>query len=192
MVAAKTTRFYALYLVLATGGLRPSEAFALLWADIDFAASGVWVRRSLSRKKSGGWTLAEPKTDSSVRFVSLEAGAMGELTRHRERQEAEYATPGYQHHGFVFALGNGSPLDAKNLGVRYFKPLLKAAGLPSIPLYGLRHTSVSVDGEMGGSLTEAAAKHGHASTRMTGDVYSWVFEKQHRDAADRMDALLFS
>ena len=40
----------------------------------------------------------------------------------------------------MFASYKGTPLDAQNIVNRYFKPLLKRAGLPIIRWHDLRHT----------------------------------------------------
>jgi integrase len=37
-----------------------------------------------------------------------------------------------EYSGLVFATGEGTPLDTQNVVNRYFKPLLKRAGLPDI------------------------------------------------------------
>ncbi|MEX2375742.1 MAG: tyrosine-type recombinase/integrase, partial [Dehalococcoidia bacterium] len=47
--AARDDRYYALWTVLLTGGLRPGEALALTWADVDLEEGRVHVQRALTR-----------------------------------------------------------------------------------------------------------------------------------------------
>ena len=48
--AARSDRYYPLWVLLLTGGLRPGEAFGLKWGDMDVAAGRVHVRRALTRR----------------------------------------------------------------------------------------------------------------------------------------------
>ena len=74
--------------LLALGGFRPSEIFALVWADID------WEKRTVTISKSaGGGHLGGPKTDRSdrdnvdaARTVVVPQRALDALREHRKRQ----------------------------------------------------------------------------------------------------------
>ncbi|MEX2529848.1 MAG: site-specific integrase [Gemmatimonadota bacterium] len=48
--AARADRYYPLWCVLLTGGLRPGEALALRWADLDLDAAKIHVQRTLTRR----------------------------------------------------------------------------------------------------------------------------------------------
>jgi integrase len=50
----------------------------------------------------------------------------------------------WQDDGLVFASRKGTPLDAQNIVNRYFKPLLRRAGLPDIRWHDLRHTCATM------------------------------------------------
>ena len=50
--AIRGTRFEALFQLLLVGGVRPGEAYALKWADVDFISGTVTIQRALSRVKS--------------------------------------------------------------------------------------------------------------------------------------------
>jgi hypothetical protein len=116
-----------------TTGLKMGEALGLKWSDIDLDAGTLRVNRQLQRVRGGGGLrFSEPK-NASRRTVGLPQRAVSALTSHRKRQLEEKlgASPLYQDGGLVFASGHGTPLDAqKNIVNRYYKPLLKRAGLP--------------------------------------------------------------
>ena len=75
---------------------------------------------------------------------------------------------------------------------RYFKPLLKTAGLPEIRLYDLRHTAATISLAAGVSPKVISEQLGHASVAFTLDVYSHVLPHMQDAAAERVQALLLS
>lgn len=185
-------RWHALWCVLASGGLRPSEALALTWADV--APDSVHVRRTLVvARKGGGWTLTEPKTRRSRRVVTLSAEAMEALAAHRAQQEIDKIAAGsrYVDHGFVFAGQAGGPLNLPNLTVRHFKPLLKAFyPLPDIRLYDLRHSHASLALSAGVPVHVVSARLGHASAMMTLNVYAHAVPGQDGNATATVAAYM--
>jgi integrase len=120
---------WPLWCVMLTTGLRPGEALALRWADLDFTTGTLTVQRSLSRLKGGRWELTEPKTTQGRRNVSLPAEAVEVLREHQARQVeerkkyAEFA----EDHGLVFADALGRPLEWANVRHRHFAPALRRA-----------------------------------------------------------------
>lgn len=61
--AARSDRFYALFLLAIETGTRPGEYLALQWKDVNFDAGTLAVRRSL--KKSGPrWGLLFHRTEN--------------------------------------------------------------------------------------------------------------------------------
>ena len=57
-------------LMLMTG-LRPSEAIALRWQDINLRNCSLHVSQSVTRIKGGGFIFKEPKSEKSIRTISL-------------------------------------------------------------------------------------------------------------------------
>jgi integrase len=184
-------RWHALWHLLVNGGLRPSEALALRWEDV--GADRVHVRQALdTRSATGARTVADVKTHGSRRAVTLPAATMAALAWHRTRQEAERIAGGaaYADRGLVFAGQTGEPIDLKNATARHFVPLLAAAGLPRIRVYDLRHTHATLLLAAGVPVNVVSARLGHASAKMTLDVYGHVLSGQQEDAVRRMEAIL--
>ncbi len=80
----------ALLAILVTGGLRPSEALALRWEDVDFEGGLVRVERGLTWLRKHGarrqdYVIAEPKTPMARRAVPLPKSTMRLLESHRLR-----------------------------------------------------------------------------------------------------------
>jgi integrase len=173
---ATENRWHALWCVLATGGLRPSEALRLTWRDVNGEAVTV---------------LGETKTASSRRTVTLPERTMAALRWHRVRQEAEQLTAGanYVDRGLIFANETGGPLDLRNAAARHFKPLLTAYyPLPDIRVYDLRHTHITHLLASGVPVHVVAKRVGHASAKMTLDVYGHVLAGQDGDAVAKLEA----
>lgn len=188
--AGRQDRFFAFWCVLLTGGLRPSEALGLKWEDLD--GDKLRVRRSLTRNKGGGWTLAEPKTAKGRRTLPLPAFTIEALREHRKRQAEQRLAAGaaWKDNGFIFAAENGEPLNSRNLDQRHFQPLLTAAKLPRLRLYDLRHSHATLLLANGEHPKVVSERLGHASVVLTMDTYSHVLPGMQEGATERLDALL--
>lgn len=63
------------YLELVSG-LRKGELVALLWSDLDADHKTIFVSKQYVRNPSGEVILSRPKTETSVRQVSIPQGAV--------------------------------------------------------------------------------------------------------------------
>ena len=193
--AAEGNRHAALFDFLLGTGCRPGEGLALRWQDLDLQAGTATILRALT-KANGKLVFGPPKTAGSRRAIPLPPSLVVVLREHRKRQ-AEHAMklgPAYDRAGdLVFANEAGTPLDLRNVVKRHFKPILKAAGLPAeLRLYDLRHSHATALLAAGVHPKVAAERLGHASTRMTMDVYSHVLPGMQEEATRRIEESLFS
>lgn len=190
--AAKGERLEALYTVAEALGLRRSEALGLQWQDIDFEAETLRVRFSLQRIE-GKLQLVEPKSAKSKRTIAMPKATIRALREHKKRQLEEKMLVGPEWHetGFVFTSIIGTPLEPDNIG-RWFKPLLKKAGLPNIRFHDLRHTAASLLLVQGVQPRVVMETLGHSQIALTMNTYSHVMPVLIREAAARMDEILES
>ena len=107
--ATRGHRLHALWVLLATTGLRLGEARGLLWSDIDFAKGRLVVNRALQRQTGAGYVFVEPKTARSRRTVYLAPGTLSALSDHRRHQVEDKlaAGPGWYSSGLVFTTAIG-------------------------------------------------------------------------------------
>jgi integrase len=183
-------RLSALWTLLLTTGLRRGEALGLKWDDIDFDSGRFAVRRTLvSTSYQVRWS--EPKTEASKRVVALDAGTVAALRAHRTRQLEERVAvgPGYLDQRLVFADVGGEPLHPDGVTQR-FDRLVKEAGVRRIRLHDLRHTAATLMLEAGVPLKVVTERLGHASTRITSDLYQHVGETMQEEAAAKLGAAL--
>ena len=154
LLAAATGQDRAVFTVLIFAGLRPNEALALRWEDIDFDREVIKVRRTLSR--FGG--LGLPKTSYSEREVDMLAPVRGALQEQRARSQLRS--------DFVFASETGGPLDLTNLRERNWRRLVRKAGLRPRTLYQCRHTFAALHLSRGENPQYVAHQMGHANLEM--------------------------
>ena len=188
LVAAQSDRWHALWTLLVLTGLRPGEALALKWDDID--GEMLRVRRVLV-PSNGSWRFDEPKTERSLRTVTLPALALRALKHHRIQQAEERLRAGaaYGDLRLVFANAVGRPLEVRNLVRRHLHSVLDAAELPHLRLYDLRHMAATVLMEDGEHPKAVSERLGHSTIRLTMDTYSHVTSSMQERTASRLDAL---
>jgi integrase len=201
LVEAKVHTLGPLFIVAAATGLRQGELLGLWWSDVDDEAHTLTVRRSLAvawQRGEGddgptlGWSFAEPKTPRSRRTINLPATAIAALERQRELQAAARETAGdawQDRDELVFADALGRPLHGHQV-THAFHRLLDAAGLPSIPFHGLRHSAATAMLSAGVALKVVSESLGHSTIVVTADRYAGVVPAQRREAAEAMDRAL--
>ena len=90
----------------------------------------------------------------------------------------------------MFASSKGTPLDAQNVVNRFFKPLLKSAGLPVKRWHDLRHTCATLLLSKGVHPKYVQQLLGHASIQLTLDRYSHWMPSVGKHAAKAMEDAL--
>lgn len=185
--ATARSKWHVFFHVMVSTGLRPSEALALTWKDVDLARGTLTVKHSL------GWLRGEkrfvfndPKTASSRRTVPLPYGLVKLLSGHMTAQ----AEHGYTE--LVFTTRAGDPSHQRVIVQEAFKPALVRADLDSSTrLYDLRHTHATLLLLAGVHPKVVSERLGHASVAITLDVYSHVLPNMQQEAAERLDAMLY-
>lgn len=148
----------------ATTGLRWEEAVALRAMDIDIEAGTVSVRQARKRKK-GGTYIGMPKTRSSVRTVRLTDAVTEQLKN---------LIAGVEPTGWVFitARGDRQPISSSSSFRRsWWKPAADKTGYSPFTWHDLRHYYATRQLAAGVPLANVSAALGHASVRVTADVY---------------------
>lgn len=182
---------YALWVTLATAGLRIGEALGLRWSDIDFASRNVAIQRALQFRPPQGYSFVEPKTSRSRRTVVFPASTIQSLREHRRRQAAErlQAGPTWEDTDLVFCNEIGQPLNASSTVTSAFQRALTRAGLPKIRIHDMRHTAATLLLSQGCHPKYVQDLLGHSTITLTLDTYSHVVPALHGEAADKMELL---
>jgi integrase len=188
----KGHRSEALYALMLSTGLRRGEALGLQWKDYNEKTGVLIVRRQLTRE-DGELITSDTKTARSRRAVNLPAPMAATLKAHKARQAADRLEFGeaWQDAGFIFTTSLGTPIDPRNLN-REFKAICHQAGLGDWHPHEPRHSAASLMLAQGVKLQGVSDVLGHASIRMTADVYGHILAPDREAAADAMSAALWT
>ena len=165
--ATRGTLYRVYYRTLLDTGLRPEEACALGWADLDFERRKIGVHQAVTIGDRGEAVLAGPKTDRD-RTVPMLDGLRTELLAHVAWQRER----GLDKSGFVFTNSHGKMLRPWTFSRRELKRVVMAAGISKqISPYSLRHTFATLHVAAGTPLKVVSELLGHASIQQTADTY---------------------
>lgn len=189
LIAAQADRYEALYHLAITTGLRQGELLGLKWGDIDWSANTLQVKRQLQRMKGEGLVFSPPKTKAGLRLVQLGSGGMRLMAEHRKRQDIERQRLDWQENEMVFPSMVGTPTGQRNLH-KFFKRMLKKAGLPDIRFHDLRYTAATLMLMNGIPLIVVSRRLGHSKPSVTLDIYGHYLPGMQDKAASLMDELV--
>ena len=131
--AAEKRGLLPMFYLELVSGLRKGELTALLWSDLDITNRTISVSKQYVKNPNGELTLSRPKTETSVRKVSVPQEAVDLLVaEHKKHPDNPYMFP--------------SPITREMYHpdsiVNLHKKILKDAGLPHIRFHDLRHPYV--------------------------------------------------
>lgn len=152
VAAARNYTSYPLLLLMATCGLRRSEALGLMWQDV----SGDQIRVSRQRLRiNHQYQTAPLKSAAACRVLPLAAPIAKELAAVRVRSLA----------GWVCDV---TPETLR----KHHRAALAAAQLPPITLHGLRHSMATAAAADGCPIKVLQGILGHARYQLTADLYA--------------------
>lgn len=181
----------ALYALMLSTGLRKGEALGLQWTDLDEENGVLLIRRALIREDGALFT-KDTKTPKSRRAVNLPTPLLEKLKAHRAQQNAERLRLGktWVNSGHIFTTSIGTPIDPRNM-FREFRDICRNAGIGDWHPHELRHSAASLMLAQGVKIQVVSEVLGHASIRMTADVYGHILAPDRQHAADAMKDVLW-
>lgn len=179
LVASCPAPYRPLVEVLAYGGLRIGEAFALRRSSVDPLGRRIVVRESLS-DANGQLTFQLPKTHQQ-RTVTLPPFLMQRLEEHLAR----YVD--LDPRSLLFVGATGEPLRYSGFLRRVWRPAISGADLLDVTPHDLRATHASWVIDEGGSVMDAAARLGHAAGTVTTRHYARPVAGRDAEIADRLE-----
>lgn len=182
----------ALWRLALFTGMRRGELLALRWSDVDLQRRQLAVQRTLTRGRDGKWAVRDgAKTTSGRRPIALPTSCVEALQRHKVAQLERRMKlgPGWPNEDLVFDRGDGLAINPSVL-VREFEREARRLKLPRIRFHDLRHTAATFMLTNGDHPKVVSERLGHASVRITLDLYSHVLPDTQRASADRLDEAL--
>jgi len=170
------TRYRALVLVGAYGGLRIGELAGLKRSRVDLLHGRIDIAEILVEVR-GTIHTGPPKTRAGRRSVSLPRPIMREVEEHLAAHAADE---------IAFPAPEGGPLRPSLFRRRVWRPATEAAGLASLRPHDLRHTAVALWIAAGANPKEVAVRAGHTSVSFTLDRYGHLFPEADERLRDRL------
>ena len=167
------------YLELVSG-IRKGELVALLWDDLDQQRRTISISKQAAAR--GGKILASrPKTETSVRKISIPQEAVELLRReHEKHPDSPCLFP--------------SPLTGEmyhpDSVVNLHKKILRDAGLPHLRFHDLRHTFATMALQNGVDVKTVSAMLGHYDAGFTLRTYTHATRQMQEQAAETMGAFM--
>lgn len=165
-------------LTLLYTGMRPGEAAALNWADIDFARNEIHIHAAL---ESGSSNIKGPKTKAGVRDIPIHAALLPHLLKAKGEPFSPVfptATGGRQNSGSMARIWKSfkRAMDIDMGAPMYRNKITDSKVAEDLTPYCLRHTFATDCARAGVPLETVRWFLGHEDISTTANIY------QHRDA----------
>lgn len=181
-------RFFPVFRLTATTGMRRNEVLGLKWSDVDFACKRLHLNRGLV---AVGYEVHQTrgKTKTARRAIELDGTTIAVLEGWRAYQAAEFAAVGIDPGDeWVFTDGDGEPIHPHAV-YEAFRRIVHNAGIPAMRFHDLRHTHGSLLIKEGVPVKVVSERLGHAHIAHTLETYQHVLPGMHAEAARTAERL---
>ena len=167
--ATRDDELSALWMLIATTGLRRREALGLRWSDIDLETGRAQINQMVI---SIGWNVhfGQPKTQAGRRPVGPDPATVEVLRKHRRAIHARPASVGTGGGQLVFCEPDGAPCHPERVYQAFRRAVIRHH-LPPIPLHGLRHTWATPALQMDVHPRVVQERLGHSNIAITLQTY---------------------
>lgn len=161
--------------LMADTGMRRGECCAVQWADFDFSAGTVTIKRNLQYSKGKGVYEAAPK-GGRFRTVDIGPDVIDLLKVYQQEQASKRLSK------WVFTQeGEDAPM-FPHAPTRYFQKFGERYNIPGFHPHLLRHTSATLSLTNGGDAKSVADRLGHADAAVLLRVYAHASDESIRHA----------
>ena len=184
-------RFYALYLLAATTGMRRGELCGLRWSAVDLERGTVAIEATRVVVAGYATDSDDAKSRDSIRRISVDPVTVEALRTRRAEQDDERLAFEKEHRDtdYVFTWEDGRPPHPDVIRQR-FRRLVVRLRLPVIRLHDLRHTYATIALAAGVNPKVVSERLGHASVAFTLQTYSHVLPAVDEEAARKVADLM--
>jgi integrase len=172
-------------------GARRGEVCGLRWSDVDLDAASLVIRRGVVELEDQV-VVKDPKTHQ-IRRVALDDATVAMLRARRNAQAEMAAQLGAVLDDETYVCSEHpagfEPLLPGLMSDR-FRRIVRRLGIPRCRLHDLRHWHVTQALGAGLPVRDVAERVGHASARMTLDVYGHAIASADRKTADAVAAVV--
>ena len=187
---AQSDRFFALWVLEATSGMRRCELAGARRELLDLDAGTLSIE--VTRVVVDGQVIeSDGKTENAQHVLALDPFTLAALKANVERldQERRELGPDYQDHGVLFCWEDGKPPHPDTI-TRRFKKLAAAAGLPEIDLHDVRHSYATAGRDARIDWKALSQRIGHADVAFTMKQYVQTDLEADRQVANTLAELI--
>lgn len=182
------------FTILAYTGLRIGEMVALKWSDIDFDEHTLRVIKTYYNPTNNKlkYTLLTPKTEGSIRTITIDPLLVNMLKLHKQQQEKIITDnkPFYKDNDFIFSTNEGYPKTIKHLSIRMQRLLKKTSIQKQVTPHSFRHTHTSLLIEANVHIKEIQERLGHSDINTTMDIYAHMTKNIKKEASNKFSNLM--
>ena len=182
------------FTMLAYTGLRIGEMIALKWSDIDFINHTLRVIRTYYNPTNNKlkYQLLTPKTNSSIRTITIDEILIDLLLVHKKQQEKVMVDnkPFFHDNGFIFATNEGYPKTIKHISIRMQRLLKRTSIKKHLTPHSFRHTHTSLLIESNVHIKEIQERLGHSDINTTMDIYAHMTKNLKKESSTKFSNLM--
>jgi integrase len=185
---ARSDRFFALWVLEATSGMRRCELAGARRDGLSLDAGTLTIE--ITRVVVDGQVIeSDGKTDSAQRTLALDPFTLAALKLHVEMLDQVRADlgPDCQDHGLLFC--SGMPPHPDTI-TRRFHRLAEKAGLPKINLHDVRHSYATAGRDAKIDWKALSSRMGHSDVAFTMRQYVQTDLEADRQVANTLAALI--
>lgn len=179
--AAEKRGLLPMFYLELVSGLRKGELTAFLWSDLDITNRTISVSKQYVKNPNGELTLSRPKTETSVRKVSISQEAVDLLVAEHKR---------HPNNPYMFPSPITREMYHPDSIVNLHKKILKDAGLPHIRFHDLRHTFATLALQNGVDVKTVSSMLGHYDAGFTLRTYTHATRQKQDEAAQTMGSFM--
>jgi len=187
---ARADRFFALWVLEATSGMRRCELAGVRRDLLDLAAGTLEI--DVTRVVVDGQVIeSHGKTENAQHVLALDPFTLACLKAHVEMLDRERKDlgPDYHDYGVLFCWEDGRPPHPDTI-TRRFKKLADAAGLPEIDLHDVRHSYATAGRDAKIDWKALSKRIGHADVAFTMRQYVQTDLEADRQVANTLAELI--
>ncbi|WP_096271764.1 tyrosine-type recombinase/integrase [Paucisalibacillus globulus] len=181
------------FTMLAYTGMRIGELIALKWQDIDFENHTLRIYKTYYNPTNNKvkYKLLTPKTESSIRTITIDPLLIDLLLKHKEEQNLiKTDNPFYMDNNFIFATNEGYPKTIKHVSIRMNRILKKTSIEKHVTPHSFRHTHTSLLIEANVHIKEIQERLGHSDINTTMDIYAHMTKNFKKEASSKFSSLM--
>src|SRR5699024_9854989 len=185
---------FVLFTLLAYSGCRIGELQALKWTDIDFKAHTIRITKTYYNPNNNkrSYKLTPPKTDSSIRTISIDPAVIKLLQDHKNIQDElkQINHEFYVDNNFVFTGNEGYPMVYRTVADRMIRLMTMTDVKKHITPHSFRHSHVALLIEANVHIKEIQERCGHADIATTMNIYAAMTKDMKKEASTRFSNLM--